>query len=402
MKDIPKSLRTLFIVFVILGLTYSGLLPGPFAVAQTAPESIKGIAPVVFLASHGDSPFLVLSPNNPSGIRAPTATINVIYVAAGTTNSLGDTCLTWPADAQTAFNYAASTWGTLINSSVPITIDACWATLGSGILGHSAADSFYRNFSGAPAATTWYPVALANALSGNDLNGATTEIHIAFSNNGIPWYFGTDGHPPMSQYDFVTVVLHEIGHGLGFAGSMQVSGGLGSWGWNTGSPVTYDRFTENGSSQSLLNTGLFPNPSAALANQLTSNDVYFNGINAKFANGGNRPKLYAPSTWTLGSSYAHLDIIYDGTANALMTYSLNNGEAIHDPGPITLGMFEDMGWPQQQPANTPTSTSTATVTHAATSTPTSTSTSTPTQTPTSTPTVTPTTWIYLPIILRNW
>ncbi|RME47806.1 MAG: DUF11 domain-containing protein, partial [Caldilineae bacterium] len=36
---------------------------------------------------------------------------------------------------------------------------------------------------------------------------------------------------------------------------------------------------------------------------------------------------------------------YSGTPNGLMTPALSSAESVHDPGPITLGMFEDMGWP---------------------------------------------------------
>ena len=32
------------------------------------------------------------------------------------------------------------------------------------------------------------------------------------------------------------------------------------------------------------------------------------------------------------------------TPNSLMTYSLGHGESEHNPGPVMLGMFEDMGW----------------------------------------------------------
>ena len=43
----------------------------------------------------------------------------------------------------------------------------------------------------------------------------------------------------------MSVVLHELGHGLGFAGSMDVDGALGSWGLGTAFPIIYDRFVEN-------------------------------------------------------------------------------------------------------------------------------------------------------------
>lgn len=34
--------------------------------------------------------------------------------------------------------------------------------------------------------------------------------------NSSPGYFGTDGNPPSNQFDFVTVFMHELTHGLGF------------------------------------------------------------------------------------------------------------------------------------------------------------------------------------------
>jgi len=266
----------------------------------------------------------------------------------------GDSCTTWPAQAQTAFLYAASIWGALLYSPVPVTIDACWATnLPSGVLGHGGALSMYRNFAGAPVANTWYVVALANSKSGSDLNGSTAEIYLALSST-FSWYTGTDGMTPAGQYDLATVALHEIGHGLGFLGSMELETGYGEcgsptgygcWGWGTGNPAIYDRFTQDSAGNSLIN---YPNPSLALGNALKSNAVYFSGTNANAANGGTRVPLYAPSSWLPGSSYSHLDYnTYRYTVNRLMVYAISSGSAIHDPGPVTKGIMQDMGW---QPA----------------------------------------------------
>ena len=112
------------------------------------------------------------------------------------------------------------------------------------------------------------------------------------------------------------------------------------------SPFVYDQFAINGASQSLLNTMLFPNPSSALGAPLVSNNVFFNGLNARNANGGIASNLYAPNPWLSGSSYSHLDesTYPNGNLNSLMTYALGPGEAIHDPGPIVRGMLVDMGW----------------------------------------------------------
>ena len=169
---------------------------------------------------------------------------------------------------------------------------------------------------------------------------------------------------------------------------MQVSSGQGSWGGGTGYPIAYDRFTENGANQSLINTGLFPNPSAALATQLTSGNIFFDGSHANAANSGSRPALYAPGTWQQGSSYSHLAEGFNVGVNALMTYSLDNGESVHNLGPVNLGILQDVGWTVPSSA-TPTRTSTSTATRTATRTPTTTPTSTATRTPTATPTLVP-------------
>ncbi|MDX1522031.1 MAG: hypothetical protein R3264_10420, partial [Anaerolineae bacterium] len=206
---------------------------------------------------------------NPSGCSGPVAS--------------------WPAEAQAAFNHAASLWSGFLNGNHPIEIDACWRTdLGSGSLGRARPVTLHLNFSGAPVANTHYPAALANQLAGSDLNhadgtdwdgnglDADSEIRVDLNGNRANWYFGLTGNTPGTDYNFVAAALHEIGHGLGLIGSMSIDDGqgfaectgitgVGCWGFGSGSPYAYDRYTENGSGQTLLNTNQFPNPSTALA-----------------------------------------------------------------------------------------------------------------------------------------
>ena len=59
-------------------------------------------------------------------------------------------------------------------------------------------------------------------------------MYIAFSSTAS-YYFGTDGNCPADKYDFVQLVMHEIGHGIGFIGSMKVSEGR----WRLGAGSTY-------------------------------------------------------------------------------------------------------------------------------------------------------------------
>ncbi|MDQ3393587.1 MAG: hypothetical protein M3512_05675, partial [Bacteroidota bacterium] len=247
-------------------------------------------------------------------------------------------------EAQIAFQHAVNIWQTKIHSSVPIRIRATWKSLETSVLGSAGATTVYRNFDGAPKMDTWYPVALAEKLSRQELNGPLVADIVADFNSDAKWYLGTDARPPAGITDFVTVVLHEIAHGLGFVSSMDVSNGQGSWG-TSNFPLTYDHFLENNSGQNLVNTPSFTNPSTALGNQLISNNIFFRG--PVIANRLSlRPKIYAPSPYDIGSSISHLDesTYPTGSPNSLMTPKIGRAEAIHEPGQIVLEMFAEMGW----------------------------------------------------------
>jgi hypothetical protein len=249
--------------------------------------------------------------------------------------------------AQAAFQYAVDIWATQLASPVPITIDAQFLDLGINVLGSVGAGSFEQNVPGGIPGT-FYTAALANRLAGTDLQPSVPDIFARFG-SGVSWYFGTDGNVPAGSYDFVSVTLHELGHGLGFFGSgWMTAGGRGMWGFGTGTlqPGIFDRFVVNGSGQAFIDTALFPNPSAALAGQITGGNLFFSGAMTRSANGNAAARLYAPPTWNSGSSYSHLNeaTYFVGSVNSLMTPFLASAEAIHDPGPIVHGMFRDMGW----------------------------------------------------------
>lgn len=266
--------------------------------------------------------------------RAPAAA-NIIVTYSG-----------FPDDAKAAFQFAVDIWASELKSTVPIHISATWTTLGTGVLGSAGPATYYRNISGAPQNNVWYPIALAEKIAGEELNGASSPDIVARFNSSFNWYLRTDGNTPTGRYDLVSVVLHELGHGLGFVDSMDKTGATGSQGFS-GLPTSYDTFVENATGQRLTNTTIFPNPSTALGTQLTSaTGLYFNSPLAKAVNNNTRPALYAPRTFSPGSSIAHLDedTYVEGDQNSLMTPNIGAAEAIHSPGPITLRMFDDIGW----------------------------------------------------------
>ncbi|MFN2198358.1 MAG: hypothetical protein ACK2UW_19720 [Anaerolineales bacterium] len=339
----------LLILLVVLALTVSSL-PGPVRGSASAGEALPFDGQVIIMHEPGDGTTRFVPP--PAGaLRAPaTANLVVSYSA------------NFPVAARTAFDFAVGIWESLISSSVPIYIYAEWEPLATNQLGGAGPESIFRNFSGAPMPDTWYPGPLAEKLYGANLSTNPNDADIgATFNSAFPdWYFGTDGNPGPTRVDFLSVVLHELGHGLGFLGYMNASNTTqtATTDYN-GFPFVYNYFTENSAGTNLLDIS---NP-ATLYNELTGGNIYFDGPHTRAANGGSRVKLYAPSLWQPGSSYSHVDTIYDGTPNALMTWSLADGEAVHDPGPFALGIFADMGWTLDSPTPTtppPTPTRTAT------------------------------------------
>ena len=268
----------------------------------------------------------------------------------------------FPGAAQVAFQAAVDIWQTQTASSVPIVIDANWVDFGNALLlGEAGATCAFDDFPGAVRPSTWFVAALAERMSGTDLtpgSGCLSSSEIAASfNSTANWYLGTDGAPTSGTVDFVTTVLHELGHGLGFIGTGNVNSGVGSVG-DQGMPYIYDANVADSAGTSILNAGVYPNPSTTMASLLQGNGVsgmglFWAGASGAAANSGTRPSLYAPGSFQNGSSYSHLDenTYPAGNLNSLMTPFLGFAEVIHTPGPITLGMFTDMGWGNQTGAS---------------------------------------------------
>ncbi len=253
----------------------------------------------------------------------------------------------FPDEAREAFQAAVDIWASIIISDVPIRIQANWTALAEGTLGSAGATDFIRDFSGAPLRGVWYPIALAEKLAQRELNSVTQrEISANFNSSRDDWYFGTDGNAASNQIDFLTVVLHEIGHGLGFIGFANDIGNNQGRIRVEGFPMIFDSFLENNNGERLSNQDLFTDPSTQLLNFFTSNsNLNFGGPLAEAAAGIVRPGLYAPSEFDGGSSIHHLNTpAFQNGANRLMVHALGFGAGTLDPGPITLGIFSDIGW----------------------------------------------------------
>lgn len=247
--------------------------------------------------------------------------------------------------AENAVEYAVGILESILPSDLKMTVRASWTKISdTGILGNSSITSFAAGWSiNAYRPMVYYPVTVAEKIADRSINEndeADVELQL---NSSINWYTGTDGNTPVNKYDLVTVVLHELCHGLGFFDSMNVSNSLGYYGVNN-LPVIYDTFVEDVNGRKLTDTTVYQQNSASLYSALTSGQVFFDGPLSVKVLAGTRPRLYAPSTWDEGSSISHLDELRTSQENSLMTPFIDLGEAIHDPGKLTVSMLGDIGW----------------------------------------------------------
>ena len=367
-KYLSRVVAMLFVLALLLGST------SEFSVAQapiiTQVTGVKAdFVPPMGKVTLGDyeADVFIPPPDTGSQPQAPTATINVGFSPS------------FPTGAErTAYLYAVSIWAAALDSTVPISITADWQDLGYSPTGYTLGYGGACGYVGLEIDHTWialFPRALADKLLRDDQNPGYCDAQNTFNGNtSVPWYFGTDGNPGEGEIDFVTVVIHELGHGFGFVGSMRVDDGIPDGGgnnecngtagvacWGSGSyPVIFDCFTGDGDTKNddlLIDTNVYANPSTSLRNALTSGSVYFGGWDVTRDSGNHysnlNVELYAPATWERGSSYAHWDEdeFPSTDPNALMTPFMGTQEANHNPGSLTLALFDDIGWDGTLPDN---------------------------------------------------
>ncbi len=280
--------------------------------------------------------------SHPSHIDPPREYYERLKSASTQNTTIEVTYIGFSFEAQQAFQYAVDIWKSLIYSPVPIRIKANWKSLDKGVLGSCGPSNFYKNFNSTQKWDCYYPVALVEKMLGEEVNGAdqfdlTADFNKDFSN----WYFGIDGNTPSRQYDFVSTVMHELAHGLGFSGFFYSDRGRGGYG-SDGLSAVFDQVVIDKDKNKLVSKSIYLNPSVKLYQSFTSGWLEFD---TKLAE-SKLPRLYAPSTWDSGSSIYHLDdASYPaGDLNSLMTPFAGMGEAIHDPGPNTLAIMYDIGW----------------------------------------------------------
>jgi hypothetical protein len=222
----------------------------------------------------------------------------------------GNPGVTLGAQRLAVFQHAANIWGALLSSSVEIRVTAQFnpqtCTLTSATLGSAGPIQIFRDFPGAPFASTWYHAALGNRLAGADQSPASNDINATFNSNlgtsptcGFSWYYGLDGNEG-SDTELLPVVLHELGHGLGF--STTTSGTTGNF--NGGFPSIYDRFLYDSVSGGHWNT---MTAGQRVASAISCGKLQWDGPSVISASGlvlGPKPSLQVTAPPAVAGDYA--------------------------------------------------------------------------------------------------
>ncbi|HYN40464.1 MAG TPA: hypothetical protein VE129_01705 [Thermoanaerobaculia bacterium] len=301
----------------------------------------------------------------PSSANATTITIVNMDAAgvgfndpAARTPVGGNSGTTLGEQRMNVFKYAAAFWAQRLDSPVEVKVQAKFEALTcsstSAVLGSAGTRYIFSDFTGAPRPKTWYSSALANKLAGEDMEPAEDDISARFTTAlddgscSFPrkWHYGLDAQPAGGTTDFATVVIHELGHGLGFQTFVSRSTGekfAGDDGvglddaymvhlYDATAGKTWSQMTDSERLTSTVNTSNLlwngPEVTAVASSSLSS------GVGA-----GGRAQIYAPNPSESGSSVSHWDTAL--FPNEIMEPFITT--ALHSLL-ITDELMKDLGW----------------------------------------------------------
>lgn len=326
MKTVCQSVLILFFILRVY-LSYSQTVNNPYPSSGIDNTDVEILLPDYNTA-------------NSSGISIPFHASN--YHVAGNLvfNIFYDDAVVQDnhySSISTVIKEATNIWSQLLISDVPIKVQV-HKTTSQSFLASATSVNIRPSVSSPYFTNTYYPLALANKITGSDLGNGATNIDITINWDHIDgFYYGIDGNTPSNKFDLETCIIHELAHGLGFSSYVNVNtSGVGTY-LHKGSPYVLDHFIRNSNNNYTVNE---TDNSSDCGSFLQSDDLFFSDNSSNI-------KVFAPTTWVIGSSYKHTDP--NAFPNDLMNPKLLPGVAIHDPGQNILKILNDIGWTAPTP-----------------------------------------------------
>lgn len=255
---------------------------------------------------------------------------------------------------------ACEIWSSAVQGSCPVEMRIAFSNSkedfpSDGILAFSASppDVFDNGI--------YYPSTLYNQTLGEDAFPDNYDVTLTFNANftdadwckktwGVDatYYFGLDGKPGPYQQDFITVILHEVCHGMGFADNIFYTQnpyyagfngcfyGLDYVGSSYDYPNVYSRYL------SYKGKRLPELTWAERTKAILSEALYWDGPNVKKVNNGNPVRMFAPASYQGGSSVSHWDDEVMDSHKVFMTWQ--HHYPLHEIAPLEAAMMKDLGW----------------------------------------------------------
>jgi len=315
--------------FLLIAALFGGLITTPAIAVTSEVKSIDAPWIYYYADQAGSSKITTVEKPRPYSVDKEPAKSTFVVDYTNTPDAYRD-----------AIQAAVDIWSLHFTSKVPVKVQVIWERQASNsTLAAASPGKFHTNFKNIPDKDLWYASALADSLSGEDIEPTIPEVTIRInSTNGPSLYLGTDGNCPTSKYDLETMILHEMAHGLGFLSNSDYDNffGYGS----IQQPTPFDAYAQLADGRRLMD---LDSPSLALGTALAQ-PLVWSGANAIKANNGIKPPLYTPNPYENGSSVSHLDeaTFENSKLDALMSPNLKMAEVFHDPGPLLIAMIEDL------------------------------------------------------------
>ncbi|MCU0754809.1 MAG: Ig-like domain-containing protein [Xanthomonadales bacterium] len=268
---------------------------------------------------------------------------------------------------------AAELWSQQIGGNTSVRVRARFGTplpcsSSGAVLGQAGPSEIIRDRTGLPAGT-FYPVALAEAIVGGNLQSNPTDEEIVMDLNpsidagclsgtvGFSYAIGVADSDGSNRIRLLPVVMHELAHGLGFLSlACTQSGGcnFGSagtaplGGYPQGIPDVWSDFQRVGTSG-----GLWRNlTNTQRASSMTSDQLIWDGPKVGVSRPNFLPtnasglidgciKLHAPSSLQPGSSISHWS---SQTSPDLLMEPALTASIGRQQVDLTPSLLEDIGW----------------------------------------------------------